>query len=151
MGDIEDTTEARGPLMPNLRPKPSLHPKLMLKLHHGVDTTVDTDTPVPTDMDTTATDTARGPLMPNLRLKPSPHPKLAEAAPWGGYYRGYGYGYPRAYGYGYYGHRYGKRSADAEPEAEAEAAPWGGYYRGYGGYYGGYRGYGYGRGYGYWG
>merc|ERR1712110_1397833 len=71
MGDIEDTTEARGPLMPNLRPKPSLHPKLMLKLHHGVDTTVDTDTdtPVPTDMDTTATDTARGPLILNLRLK----------------------------------------------------------------------------------
>merc|ERR1712001_716300 len=42
-----------------------------------------------------------------------------------GYY-GYPYGY-RAYGYGYgypYAHRgyyYGKRSADAEPEAEAEA------------------------------
>merc|ERR1712184_207908 len=71
--DIEDTTEARGPLMLNLRPKPSPHPKLMLKLHHGVDTTVDTDmdTPVPTDMDTTATDTARGLLMlnPKLRLK----------------------------------------------------------------------------------
>merc|ERR1712184_29668 len=63
--DIEDTTEARGPLMLNLRLKPSPHPKLMLKLHHGVDTTVDTDmdTPVPTDMDTTATDTARGLLM----------------------------------------------------------------------------------------
>merc|ERR1712098_64351 len=58
---------------------------------------------------------------------------------YGGYgyggYRGYGgYGYGRGYGY------YGKRSADAEADAEP------GYY-GYGGYgYGGYRGYG---GYGY--
>merc|ERR1711935_880006 len=66
-----DTAEARGPLMPNLRPKPLPHPKLMLKLHHGVDT----DT-VDTVVDTTATDTARGLLMPHLRPKPSPHPKL---------------------------------------------------------------------------
>merc|ERR1712029_1121415 len=62
----------------------------------------------------------------------------AEADPWYGYYglgyRGYyGYGY-RPYGYGYY---YGKRSAEAEPEATADAAPeasadpWYGYY-GYG-------------------
>merc|ERR1711988_2053341 len=63
----------------------------------------------------------------------------AEADPWYGYY---GYGY-RPYGYGYYGHRYGyygyygKRSADAEPTAdaaashEAEADPWYGYYGGH--------------------
>merc|ERR1739838_1050857 len=51
-------------------------------------------------------------------------------------YRGYGYGYP--YSYGHYGY-YGKRSADAEPTAEAAAAPtaeadpWYGYYgHGYG-------------------
>merc|ERR1711988_2059317 len=49
----------------------------------------------------------------------------AEADPWYGYY---GYGY-RPYGYGYYGHRYGyygyygKRSADAEPTADAAASP----------------------------
>merc|ERR1719507_895622 len=50
----------------------------MLKLHHGVDTTVDTDTDIPVLTDTTDTvaDTAKGLLMPNLRLKPSPHPKL---------------------------------------------------------------------------
>merc|ERR1712226_1818544 len=43
----------------------------------------------------------------------------ASADPWYGYYgRPYGYGYYgyRPYGYGYY---YGKRSADAEPAAEA--------------------------------
>merc|ERR1711944_209806 len=49
-------------------------------------------------------------------------------------------------GYGGYGHHYGKRSADAEPEAEAD--PWYSYggYGGYGGYgsYGGYGGHGYG-------
>merc|ERR1711981_595593 len=94
---------------------------------------------------------------------------------YGGYGRGYGgyggYGYGRGYG-GYGGYYRGKRSADAEPEAEptavaeadAEAAPWygyGGYGLGYGGYYRGkrsadaeaqpwygYGGYGYGRGYG---
>merc|ERR1711872_701753 len=50
----------------------------------------------------------------------------AEADPWYGYY---GYGY-RPYGYGYYGYRpygygyyYGKRSADAEPAADAAASP----------------------------
>merc|ERR1712006_39983 len=81
----------------------------------------------------------------------------AEANPdaWYGYYgyggyKGYYGGYYRPYGYGYYG----KRSADAEPTAEAaanpeaEADPWYGYYgyahRPYGyGYYG-YRPYGYG-------
>merc|ERR1719251_19368 len=74
-------------------------------------------------------------------------------------YRAYGYGYPYAYGaYGAYGYAgypyahhalyYGKRSADAEPEAAAEADPallYGAY--GYGAYpyaYGGYRTYGYG-------
>merc|ERR1719378_1110420 len=52
-------------------------------------------------------------------------------------YAGYGYGYP-AYGYSTLGY-YGKRSADAEPEAEADA---GLYYGGYG--YGlGYSGLGY--------
>merc|ERR1711881_771780 len=88
----------------------------------------------------------------------------------GHYYGGY-YGYPGYYGYGhryygyggYYGypyrygyaHHYGKRSADAEPEAEAEADPaylYAGHY-GYAGYgyasrYYGYGGY-YGAGYGY--
>merc|ERR1711915_258556 len=35
-------------------------------------------------------------------------------------YAGYSYGYPYAYGaYGYYG----KRSADAEPKADADASP----------------------------
>merc|ERR1711915_3612 len=66
---------------------------------------------------------------------------------YGGYYgRGYGYGigyrrYYGGYGLGYrsYGY-YGKREADAEPEAKADADP---YY--YGGYYG--HGYGYGIGY----
>ena len=81
-------------------------------------------------------------------------------------YGAYGYGLPyagvyggyRTYGaypYSYGGYYYGKRSADAEPTAEAaaspeaEADPWYGYY-GYGlhrpygyGYYG-YRPYGYG-------
>merc|ERR1712051_746903 len=71
MGDT--VISAKGLLMPNLRPKPSPHPKLMLKLHHGVDTTVDTtvvdtDT-VDTDMDTVIS--ARGLLMlnPKLRLR----------------------------------------------------------------------------------
>merc|ERR1711974_513894 len=54
---------------------------------------------------------------------------------------GYGYGYGRGYGYGGY---YGKRSADAEPEADAvaEAEPGYGYRGGYGGYGRGYYGYG---------
>merc|ERR1712203_455654 len=51
----------------------------------------------------------------------------------------YGYG-SRVYGYGYpyagYGYHYGKRSADAEPTADAEAGYYGGYY--------GHRAYGYG-------
>merc|ERR1711878_62135 len=81
----------------------------------------------------------------------------AAADAWYGYYGhpgyyGYGRGYyglgyaSRYYGYGgYYGHPYryggyryfGKRSADAEPEADASADAWYGYY-GYGhrGYYG---------------
>merc|ERR1711915_739036 len=66
-------------------------------------------------------------------------------------YAGYRYGYP-AYGYSTLGY-YGKRSAEAEPEAKADA---GLYYGGYGyglgytglGYAGlGYAGYGYGLGY----
>merc|ERR1712140_34834 len=72
----------------------------------------------------------------------------ANADPWYGYY---GYGLHRPYGYGYYGYRpygygyYGKRSADAEPAAEAAASPeadadpWYGYYG-----YGLHRPYGYG-------
>ena len=94
-----------------------------------------------------------------------PEPTAAadpNADPWlyyGGYYGGLGHGYYGGYGLGYA--RYGlghtvwgrkKRSAEAEPAAEAEADPWlyyglghyGGYYgRGYyGGYYGlGHRGY----------
>merc|ERR1712117_373768 len=57
-------------------------------------------------------------------------------------------GAPLAYaGYPYAPVAYGKRSADAEPEAEAEADAYYGYY-GYGGYGLGYRGY-YGYGYGY--
>merc|ERR1719282_1342617 len=69
----------------------------------------------------------------------------AEAAPWYyGYYGHYPYTYGHYYGgyYGYPGYHYlGKRSAEAEPEAnaEAEAKPW--YYGYYGhpyryGYYG---------------
>merc|ERR1719223_2365709 len=66
-----------------------------------------------------------------------------------GGYRAYGYGaYPAAYGA--YGHRYagwGKRSADAEPEAEADAEAdpallYGSYGYPYAGVYGGYRAYG---------
>merc|ERR1712133_144041 len=51
----------------------------------------------------------------------------AEADPYYGYYGhhlGYGYGLGHVYGHGYYGHGlhhgyYGKRSAEAEPEADA--------------------------------
>merc|ERR1712172_463336 len=69
-----DTTEARGLLMPNLKPKLPLLPplKLMPNLKPGdtVDTmAVDTDTVDTTDTLTDTTE-ARGPLM----LKP--HPKL---------------------------------------------------------------------------
>merc|ERR1712127_1167631 len=83
----------------------------------------------------------------------------AAAAYYGGYYgRGYGYGYGYGlghrgyyggyyghglYGRGYgYGHYLGKRSADAEPEADAEAGvalyghAYGPYPYAYGGYYG---------------
>merc|ERR1712045_112860 len=56
----------------------------------------------------------------------------------GGHGLGYGYGY--GYPYGHYGY-YGKRSADAEPEAKADP------YLLYGGYYGHGLGYGYGYGY----
>lgn len=62
-------------------------------------------------------------------------------------YRTHGYHYARPYAYGHY---IGKRSADAEPAADADADAYYGYYGrgyGYGHYgYGGYRGY-YGRGY----
>merc|ERR1719464_854239 len=69
-----DTTEARGLLMPNLKPKLPLLPplKLMPNLKPGdtVDTmAVDTDTVDTTDTLTDTTE-ARGPL------KPKPHPKL---------------------------------------------------------------------------
>merc|ERR1712172_168440 len=69
-----DTTEARGLLMPNLKPKLPLLPplKLMPNLKPGdtVDTmAVDTDTVDTTDTLTDTTE-ARGPL------KPEPHPKL---------------------------------------------------------------------------
>merc|ERR1712177_136432 len=65
-------------------------------------------------------------------------------------YHGLGYagyaGYPYAYGaypYAYGAHYIGKRSADAEPEANADAAYLYGAY-GYAGYHGlGYAGYGY--------
>merc|ERR1712106_918945 len=75
-----DTTEARGPLMPNLNPKllllPPLKPKLMPMLTTDTVDTMAVDT-VDT-VDTTAVDTdtteARGPL--NLPLKPKLHPKL---------------------------------------------------------------------------
>merc|ERR1712001_815773 len=74
---------------------------------------------------------------------------------YGPYYCGrsyYGGAYPYSYGgYGGYGHYIGKRSADAEPEAEANPEAWygnrygGAYgYGGYGRYYGGYGSYGYG-------
>merc|ERR1711935_437317 len=75
-----DTTEARGPLMPNPKPKltllPPLKPKLMPMLTTDTVDTMAVDT-VDT-VDTTAVDTdttvARGPL--NLPLKPKLHPKL---------------------------------------------------------------------------
>merc|ERR1712212_935625 len=90
-------------------------------------------------------------------MGPEAEPKAdADPEAWYGHYYGWpGYygGYRGYYGWGgYYGHPYrygyrllGKRSADAEPEADADAAAW--YY---GGYYGhpGYYGYGYGLGYG---
>jgi len=75
----------------------------------------------------------------------------AAAAYYGGYYGHpgyygygrYGYGYGRYHGYyGYpygrygYAHHYGKRSADAEPEADAEADPAYLYAGHFGGYYG---------------
>merc|ERR1712226_671270 len=112
-----------------------------------------------------------------VACEPEAKPEAA-AEPWLAYgygYPGYAYGGYRAYGYGayahpyahhgYYGKRpadaepeadpallygaynyahayaYGKRSADAEPKAEAEADAYYGYYP-YA--YGGYRAYGYG-------
>merc|ERR1712059_123651 len=76
------------------------------------------------------------------------------------YYGGYGYGHqlawPSTYGLGFqstvygargYAHGYGKRSADAEPTAEADADAYYGY-GGYGGYGHGYGGYGHGYGHG---
>merc|ERR1711879_1049888 len=158
MGDHEDSSLLqpfwRWHLVP-LRKRPSLDPTQRLRLIPGMATTATaTDH---TDMATTATGltdmatiTERGLLMPSLLLRLLPTLRLSD--PWYGYYgygyRPYGYGYYRPYGYGYY---YGKRSADAEPTAEAanpeaEADPWYGYYgygyRPYG--YGYYRPYGYG-------
>merc|ERR1712241_996168 len=70
MGDT-DTTEARGPLMPNPRLKlmPLPNPKLMLNLG-AMDIMA-----IPTDTDTTAIPTvisAKDLLMPNLRLRLMP-------------------------------------------------------------------------------
>merc|ERR550517_1839922 len=69
----------------------------------------------------------------------------AKADPWltygyGAYpyaYGGYGYGYPHVYGY------YGKRSADAEPEADPAVlySTYGTYPYAYSGLYHGYAGY----------
>merc|ERR1711936_332736 len=62
-----DTTEARGPLMPNPMPLPN--PKLMLNLG-AMDIMA-----IPTDTDTMAIPTvisAKDLLMPNLRLRPNP-------------------------------------------------------------------------------
>merc|ERR1711936_1396365 len=88
---------------------------------------------------------------------------VVSAEPGYGYYgRGYGYGGYRGGYHGYGGYRgyYGKRSADAEPGAEADAEPTAAAEPGYG-YYGHYGYYGkrsadaepgygyYGRGYGY--
>merc|ERR1711978_648664 len=73
MGDTDtvDTTEERGPLMPNPRLKlpPLLHPKLKLRLNPTTDTDTDTvDTmAVPTDTADTVI-LAKGPLKPNLSL-----------------------------------------------------------------------------------
>merc|ERR1712061_213147 len=66
-----DTTEGRGPLMLNLRPKlmPLPNPKLMLNLG-AMDIMA-----IPTDTDTTAIPTvisAKDLLMLNLRLRPNP-------------------------------------------------------------------------------
>merc|ERR1711978_513280 len=112
------TDTARGLLM--LRP--------MLSLDTVTATAVDMAMAA-TAVDMVAT-TARGLLMPSLRLRPrlSLDTVMATAVD------GYG-GYGRRYG-GYYG----KRSADAEPEADAVAEAEPGY-----GYRGGYGGYGYGR------
>merc|ERR1712088_260920 len=68
MVDTVATTEARGPLMPNLRPKlmPLPNPKLMLNLG-AMDIMA-----IPTDTDTTAIPTvisAKDLLMPNPRLR----------------------------------------------------------------------------------
>merc|ERR1711936_1161579 len=72
-----DTTEARGPLMPNPRPKlmPLPNPKLMLSLG-AMDTMAiptDTDiTAIPTVTDTDTVILTRGPLMPKLNPRPNP-------------------------------------------------------------------------------
>merc|ERR1712203_628090 len=80
MGDT-DTTEARGPPMPNLKPKLPLLPplKLMLMLTTDTDTVVDTTAVDTTDTDVlTDTTEARGLLMlpPKLLLLPPLKPKL---------------------------------------------------------------------------
>merc|ERR1711992_378592 len=101
-----DTTEARGPLMPNpmlmlklgdititaiptdtdttviptvISAKDLLMPNLRLRLTHGEDIMVDTDTDtaVPTDTDTDTVILARGPLKPNPRQRPNPGDTMA--------------------------------------------------------------------------
>merc|ERR1712242_275205 len=80
---------------------------------------------------------------PGAEAKAAAEPEAdADPSAWYGYggyglgYRGYWGGYRGYYGRGYYGYGYahylGKRSADAEPEAEASADPSAWY--GYGGY-----------------
>merc|ERR1711874_879593 len=86
-------------------------------------TMVTMDTHMPTITDTTM---ARGPLMPS----PLPAEPTADADAYYGYYghplaythHGYGYAHHGYYGYAHpYAHHgyYGKRSADAEPAADA--------------------------------
>merc|ERR1719290_607994 len=104
---MEDISTARGLPMPS--------PLLMPRLTHGTDGDMDGLTHTMEDIST-----ARGLPMPSPLLMP----RLT-------LWYGWGYGWPYAYHGGYL---YGKRSADAEPTADAKAEPW--WYGGYG--YGAY-------------
>merc|ERR1712050_830217 len=107
-----------------------LNPRLRLMPGTDMVVSMDTASQLMADMAMVVT-MARGLLMPSPRLRLMPGTD-------GGLY---GYGLPAYGGYGYGGY-YGKRSADAEPKAEADA------WYGYGGLYGyglpAYGGYGYG-------
>merc|ERR1712083_1123077 len=142
-----------GSLRPTLTPQSTMEATTVtLDITAMVDTDQDTmDTPTATAMVTTMdVILARDLLMLNLKLMLMPQSTMVDTmdtpVPMDGlynrgYYGGY-YGYPYATGYGYARH-FGKRSADAEPEADA-AVYYGGYY-GHPGYYGyGSRYYGYG-------